>query len=95
VEWLFSQTSGGNKETIHPDVNKSQGGSKSERERSRVPLPKGDPSIGAVKKVKGGSTNAVKPQTRDTRRETGKKSDANTKKGKDTDQTNPAGPGRR
>jgi hypothetical protein len=29
-----------------------------------------------------------KPQTPDTRRETGKKSDADTKKGKDTDQTN-------
>ena len=45
-----------------------------------MPLPKGDPSTGAVEKGKGGSTNAVKPQTPDTRRETGKKSDADTKK---------------
>jgi len=45
-----------------------------------VPLPKGDPSTGAVEKGEGGATNAVKPQTPDTRRETGKKSDADTKK---------------
>jgi hypothetical protein len=84
----FSQTSGGNKETIHPDINESQGGSKSERERSGVPLPKGDPSTGTVEKGKTGSTNMETPRSSDTRKETGKKSGGDTTKGKDTDQSN-------
>jgi hypothetical protein len=88
----FSQTSGGDNQTIHPDVNKSVGGSKSERDSSGVPLPKGDPSTGTVEKGKSGSPGAVTPKTPDTRRETNKKSDADTTKGKDTDQPNQTEP---
>jgi hypothetical protein len=53
-EWraAFSQTSGGNPNTIHPDPNQSHGGSKSEREQSGVPLPKGDPPLGQWSKAK-------------------------------------------
>jgi hypothetical protein len=81
----FSQTSGGNPDTIHPDLNQSQGGSKSERERSGVPLPKGDPSTGTVDKGTSKSSDVVAPRSTDTR---SKKSDADTTKGKDTDRPN-------
>jgi hypothetical protein len=60
-----------------------------------VPLPKGDPSTGTVDKGKSGSPDAVTPRSSDTRKDTGKKSDSDTTKGKDTDQTNPTGPGTR
>jgi hypothetical protein len=88
----FSQTSGESNERIHPDLNQSEGGSKSERDRSGVPLPKGDPSSGTVDKGKSGSTDAVTPRSSETRRETGKKSDSDTTEGKDTDQPNQTEP---
>src|SRR5436190_16749964 len=84
----FSQTSGKSNETIHPDLNESQGGSKSERDRSGVPLPKGDPSSGTVDKGKSESTSGTTPRSSEPRRDTGKKSDGDTTKGKDTDQSN-------
>ena len=61
-----------------------------------MPLPKGDPSTGAVEKGEGGATNAVKPQTPDTVEKLARNRTLILKsKGKDTDQTNPAGPGTR
>jgi len=84
----FSQTSGGSNETIHPDLNESKGGAKSERNQSGTPLPKGDPSTGTVEKGKTGSTDMETPRSSETRKETGKKSGSDTTKGKDTDQSN-------
>ena len=39
---VLAQTSGKSGETIHPDLNESKGASKSERNQSGTPLPKGD-----------------------------------------------------
>jgi hypothetical protein len=50
----LSQTSGERSDTIHPDLNESKGGSKSERNQSGVPLPKNDPSSGLSRKGKAG-----------------------------------------
>jgi hypothetical protein len=44
-------------ETIHPPLNSSQGGSRSERTGSGVPLPKGSPESGTVEKGKSGASN--------------------------------------
>ena len=44
-------------QTIHPPINSSQGGSRSERTGSGVPLPKGSPESGTVEKGKSGSSN--------------------------------------
>ena len=74
--------------TPHPDLNESKGGSKSERNQSGTPLPKGDPSTGTVEKGKTGSTDMETPRSSETRKETGKKSGSDTTKGKDTDQSN-------
>ena len=84
----FSQTSGGNPQTIHPDVNESKGGSKSERGGGAVPLPKGDPSSGTVEEGKSGETTGSVRSQSDMRKDTGKKSASDTSKGKDTDRPN-------
>lgn len=81
----FSQSS---KETIHPDLNESKGGSKSERNQSGVPLPKGDPSTGTVEQGKSSSTDPVRPRASETERDASKRSGGDTTKGKDTDQPN-------
>jgi hypothetical protein len=62
VEWLFPKLRMETRKQSTLDVD--EGGSKSERERSGVPLPKGDPSTGAVEKGKGGSTNAETADSR-------------------------------
>src|SRR5262249_48967779 len=80
----FSQTSDRNPQTIHPDVNESKGRSKSER-AGGVPLTKGDPSGGTVEEGKSSGTTGTVKSRSDTRRDTTKKSDNDTSKGKDTD----------
>ena len=84
VAW--SQSSGkSNPDTIHPDVNESTGGSKSERSGGGVPLPKGSPSSGTVEKGQGGSTGASQsPKMKNDN--TGSRRPSDTTKGKDTDQ---------
>src|ERR1051325_5468837 len=91
----MSQTSGEKEPTIHPNPNESVGGSKSERDRSGVPLPKGDPSSGTVEKGKSGSTDNSTPRSSEARRDSSRKSDPDTTKGKTTDDGAPTGPGTR
>jgi hypothetical protein len=85
----LSQTSGERSDTIHPDLNESKGGSKSERNQSGVPLPKNDPSSGTVEEGKSGSSDVVTPRSSKTPT---KGSSANTTKGKDTDRPNQTEP---
>lgn len=56
----LAQSSGSGKQTIHPDVSGSKGGSQSERTgESGVPLPKGSPQSGTVEmgKSSGGRSD--------------------------------------
>jgi len=87
----LAQTSGESSKTIHPDVNESKGGSKSEQNQSGVPLPKGDPSTGTVEKGTSRSSDVTTPGSADTTKKSGsstsKSSASDTTKGKDTDQS--------
>jgi hypothetical protein len=82
-----SQSSGtGSNETIHPDLNQSIGGSKSERSGT-VPLPQGSPSSGTVEKGQSGSMGPSR--STEMEKNTSTTGDArpnDTTKGKDTDQ---------
>ncbi len=86
----LAQTSGESSKTIHPDVNESKGGSKSEQNQSGVPLPKGDPSTGTVEKGTSRSSDVTTPGSADTTKKSGssrsKSPASDTTKGKDTDQ---------
>jgi hypothetical protein len=87
-----AQTSGKSGETIHPELNESKGGSKSEQNQSGVPLPKGDPSTGTVEKGTSRSSDMATPQPSDTTTKKSasgstKNSASDTTKGKDTDQS--------
>ena len=94
----LAQTSGENSKTIHPDLNESKGGSKSERNQSGTPLPKGDPSTGTVEKGTSPSSDVTTPRSADTNTTkksasgTSKNSASDTTKGKDTDQSNKTEP---
>ena len=80
----LSQTT--DSEKINPPVSGSKGASKSERTgESDVPLPKGSPSAGTVEKGKSGSTDVGASKKNDS---SSTKNDADTTKGKDTDQPN-------
>ena len=80
----YSQTA--DSEKINPPVSGSKGASKSERTgESDVPLPKGSPSAGTVEKGKSGSTDVGASKKTDS---SSTKKDADTTKGKDTDQPN-------
>lgn len=89
----LAQTSGQSGETIHPDLNESKGGSKSERNQSGTPLPKGDPSTGTVEKGSR-SSDVTTPDTttKKSASDTTKRSTSDTTKGKDTDQSNKSEP---
>ena len=74
--------------TIHPDLNQSMGGSKSERSGS-VPLPQGSPSSGTVEKGQSGNmgpSRSTGMEKNNSTTEEGRSGD--TTKGKDTDQPN-------
>ena len=93
----LAQTSGKSSETIHPDLNESKGGSKSERNQSGTPLPKNDPSTGTVEKGTSRSSDMTTPRSSDTTTRksssgTSKNSASDTTKGKDTDQSNKTEP---
>jgi len=80
----LSQTA--DSEKINPPVSGSKGNSQSERTgESDVPLPKGSPSAGTVEKGKSGSTDVGASKKTDS---SSTKKDADTTKGKDTDQPN-------
>src|SRR5215208_8452787 len=75
-------------QTIHPDAS-PKAGSKSERTgESDVPLPKGSPSAGTVEKGKSGSTDVGASKKTDGSSTSSTKKEADTTKGKDTDQPN-------
>ena len=78
-----SQSSGSRNDetTIHPDLNQSIGGSKSERSGT-VPLPQESPSSGTVEKGQSGSMGP----SRSTGTEKNTSTTDDTTKGKDTDQ---------
>jgi hypothetical protein len=93
----LAQTSGDSSKTIHPDLNESKGGSKSERNQSGTPLPKGDPATGTVEKGTSRSSDVTTPRSGDTSSKksasgTSKNSASDTTKGKDTDQSNKTEP---
>jgi hypothetical protein len=91
---VLAQTSGKSGETIHPDLNESKGASKSERNQSGTPLPKGDPSTGTVEKGTSRSSDVTAPDTttKKSSSDTTKRSTSDTTKGKDTDQPNQKDP---
>jgi len=83
-----SSGSGSTEPTIHPDINQSIGGSKSERSGT-VPLPQGSPTAGTVEKGQTGSMGPSQSMRSEKNRST--TSDArssDTTKGKDGDQPN-------
>ena len=90
--FALAQSSGESGQTIHPDLKESKGGSKSERNQSGTPLPKGDPSTGTVEKGTSRSSDLTTPDSSDTTTKksasgTTKNSASDTTKGKDTDQS--------